>query len=100
MAISRLDPMNTGYMSPEVYSGGGLNVQGYRPAQNVCKSAPLQTSDETMVDKTKGKHALDKDAFEGSFNIADLELGLHFSEANISHKLATRHKSFSVTQQP
>ncbi|TQS35764.1 hypothetical protein Golomagni_03805 [Golovinomyces magnicellulatus] len=69
--FNRLDEKRTGYLTPETYSGF-LDIQGY----------PLQAN--------KWKMAFTKAAGASSKDIADLELGLYFSQHSISHILIAR----------
>lgn len=71
--FAHLDPDHTGYVSPEVYSSF-LDIQGYQWTANIWKNA------------------LDSDAGTDHKDVADLELGLYFSDLGISHTLMTRPK--------
>ncbi|TVY84781.1 hypothetical protein LSUE1_G001405 [Lachnellula suecica] len=74
--FNHLDPEQTGYLSPEIYSGF-LEVQGYSLNSNISDS--------------KGKRAIEKKGREHP-EVGDLELGIYFSDLGISHTLASRQK--------
>ncbi|RKF74331.1 hypothetical protein GcM1_240115 [Golovinomyces cichoracearum] len=69
--FNRLDEKRTGYLTPETYSEF-LDIQGYPLQANIWKMA------------------LAKAAGASSKDIADLELGLYFSQHSISHILIAR----------
>ncbi|KAF8849512.1 hypothetical protein BDZ45DRAFT_680466 [Acephala macrosclerotiorum] len=80
--FGHLDPEHTGYLTPEVYSAF-LDVQG-------CES-----------DVNPWKKTLGSDTTDSSKDMADLELGLYYSENNISHILGVRSKTLtSPTEEP
>ncbi|POS82973.1 hypothetical protein EPUL_005984 [Erysiphe pulchra] len=69
--FNTLDEKGTGFLKPEQFSGF-LEIQGYPLSANIWKMAC-----------TKAAGASNKE-------VADLELGLYFSERSISHILTTR----------
>ncbi|KAN0099025.1 hypothetical protein V8E51_014688 [Hyaloscypha variabilis] len=73
--FSHLDPLHTGYLTPEVYAGF-LDVQGCLLSGNVWKSAQQK----------------EKEKVKASLDVADLELGRYFLDHGIPHTLASRHK--------
>ncbi|KUJ11387.1 uncharacterized protein LY89DRAFT_739575 [Mollisia scopiformis] len=74
--FSHLDPDHTEYLRPETYSAF-LDVQG-------CD-----------LELNSWKRTLQSDDGDNSKDIADFELGLYFSDNNISHNLNVRPKTSS-----
>ncbi|EKD21029.1 uncharacterized protein L3040_004647 [Drepanopeziza brunnea f. sp. 'multigermtubi'] len=70
--FSHLDPMHTGFLNPEVYSGF-LDAQGTDPSLNTWRTA---------LGKSGGEH--------DSKEVADLELSLYFTDLAVSHRLHVR----------
>jgi hypothetical protein len=91
--FAHLDPRHTGYLSPEVYSGF-LDLQGVKTSNNICKFPILfPILGDILMRLLTGKQAFETGSGDlRRLEVADLELGLYFSDLNISHTLVIRPK--------
>jgi hypothetical protein len=92
--FSHLDPQHTGYLSPEIYSGF-LDVQGYPLTENICEFHAASRA-RAYINVINGSVHLRKERWNNHLTYQTWNwLGLHFSDLNVPHILATRHKAWS-----